>query len=102
MFYIIADVGVHLHLGEILRDEKQCRRLEAGRHGLADVDVARDDDAVDRRRDVGVPQIDAGFVERGLCLLHTSLISMLITSTGHLLIGAVTPSVLYSAAAHLK
>jgi outer membrane lipoprotein-sorting protein len=35
-------------------------------------------------------------------LLHTTLISMLITSTGHVLIGAVTPSVLYAAAAHVK
>jgi outer membrane lipoprotein-sorting protein len=35
-------------------------------------------------------------------LLHTSLVSMLITSNGHVLIGAVTPSVLYAAAAQLK
>jgi outer membrane lipoprotein-sorting protein len=35
-------------------------------------------------------------------LLHTSLVSMLITSNGHLLIGAVTPSVLYAAAAQVK
>jgi len=35
-------------------------------------------------------------------LLQTSLVSMLITSNGHVLIGAVTPSVLYAAAAQLK
>lgn len=35
-------------------------------------------------------------------LLHTSLLSVLITSTGHVLIGAVAPSVLYSAAAQVK
>jgi outer membrane lipoprotein-sorting protein len=35
-------------------------------------------------------------------LLHTSLVSILITSDGHVLIGAVTPSVLYAAAAHVK
>lgn len=35
-------------------------------------------------------------------LLHTSLVSMLITSTGHVLIGTVTPSVLYAAAAQVK
>ncbi len=35
-------------------------------------------------------------------LLHTSLVSMLLTSNGHLLIGAVTPAVLESAAAHVK
>ena len=33
-------------------------------------------------------------------LIKTSLVSMLITSNGHVLIGAVAPSVLYSAAAH--
>ena len=35
-------------------------------------------------------------------LLHTSLLSVLITSNGHVLIGAVTPSVLYADAAQLK
>jgi outer membrane lipoprotein-sorting protein len=35
-------------------------------------------------------------------LLHTSLISMLITSNGHVLIGAVRPAVLENAAAQLK
>ncbi len=35
-------------------------------------------------------------------LLHTSLLSMLITSNGHVLIGAVRPAVLENAAAHLK
>ena len=35
-------------------------------------------------------------------LLHTTLVSILITSTGHMLIGAVTPAVLYADAAHLK
>jgi outer membrane lipoprotein-sorting protein len=35
-------------------------------------------------------------------LLHTSLMSMLVTSTGHVLIGAVTPAVLYADAAHVK
>ena len=35
-------------------------------------------------------------------LLHTTLVSVLITSTGHMLVGAVTPAVLYAAAAHVK
>jgi outer membrane lipoprotein-sorting protein len=35
-------------------------------------------------------------------LLHTSLVSMLITSTGHVLIGAVTPAVLYADVALVK
>lgn len=35
-------------------------------------------------------------------LLKTSLVSVLITSNGHILVGAVTPQVLYSAAAQVK
>jgi hypothetical protein len=35
-------------------------------------------------------------------LLKTSLVSVLITSDGHMLVGAVTPQVLYSAAAQVK
>jgi len=35
-------------------------------------------------------------------LLHTSLVSVLITSTGHVLMGAVTPAVLYADAAQVK
>jgi hypothetical protein len=35
-------------------------------------------------------------------LLHTSLLSVLITSNGHVLIGAVTPQVLYADAAQVK
>jgi outer membrane lipoprotein-sorting protein len=35
-------------------------------------------------------------------LLHTSLVSILITSTGHVLMGAVTPAVLYADAAQVK
>ncbi len=33
-------------------------------------------------------------------LLRTSLVSVLITDSGHVLVGAVTPSVLYAAVAH--
>jgi outer membrane lipoprotein-sorting protein len=35
-------------------------------------------------------------------LLHTSLASVLITNSGHVLVGAVTPAVLYAAAAQVK
>ena len=35
-------------------------------------------------------------------LLRTALVSVLITSKGQVLIGAVTPSVLYADAAHIK
>ena len=35
-------------------------------------------------------------------LLRTSLVSVLITNSGHVLVGAVTPAVLYAAAAQVK
>lgn len=35
-------------------------------------------------------------------LLHTSLVNVLMTSSGHVLVGAVTPAVLYAAAAQVK
>jgi outer membrane lipoprotein-sorting protein len=35
-------------------------------------------------------------------LLHTSLVSVLLTNNGHVLVGAVTPTVLYRAAAQVK
>jgi outer membrane lipoprotein-sorting protein len=35
-------------------------------------------------------------------LLHTSLVNVLMTGNGHVLVGAVTPAVLYAAAAHVK
>ena len=35
-------------------------------------------------------------------LLHTSLVTVLMTSNGHVLVGAVTPAVLYAAAAQVK
>ena len=35
-------------------------------------------------------------------LLHTSLVSVLLTNNGHVLVGAVTPAVLYRAAAQVK
>ncbi|MBV6418272.1 MAG: hypothetical protein CMLOHMNK_03082 [Steroidobacteraceae bacterium] len=56
-----------LHLGEILRDQEQLRRRQARGDRLADVDIALDDDAVDRRDDFRVGEILAGAIERHLC-----------------------------------
>ena len=50
----LIDVRLHLHLGEVLRDREQRRRLERRGDGLADVVLAVDDDAVDRRDDLRV------------------------------------------------
>ena len=52
----VADVSlselvlVCISHSEVLRDLEQHRRLETGRHGLADVDLAIDDDAKTNER----------------------------------------------------
>src|SRR5439155_24834898 len=68
------DVGlVHadldLHLGEVLGDREQHRRLQRGGHRLADVDLARDDHAVDRRADRRVLEVGRRLGETGLLLV---------------------------------
>ena len=50
----LIDVGLHLHLGHVLRDGEERRRGEGGGHGLADVVLAIDDDAVDGGDDLRV------------------------------------------------
>ena len=55
----LVHLGVDLHLRQVLRDREDRRRLQRGGDGLADVDVARDDDAVDRRADHRVVEIGA-------------------------------------------
>lgn len=69
----LADVGVNLHLGQVLRDHKERRRLKAGHHGLPHIDVARHDYAVDQRIDCRVVEIDLGGGQRGLRLVHLGL-----------------------------
>ena len=64
-----AHVGIDLHLRQVLGDQKQRRRLKAGGDGLADVDIARDHRAVNRRDDVGIVEIDLRLLEVGLLLL---------------------------------
>ncbi len=59
-----------LHLGQVVGDEEQDGRLEAGGHGLADVHVALDHDTSMGGRDGGVTQIDVGHLEAGGRLLH--------------------------------
>src|SRR3712207_8829907 len=48
----------------LFRSGEQGRRLQARRHGLAAVDVAADDHAVDRRADHGALQVDLGLIQR--------------------------------------
>src|SRR5262249_23231278 len=61
----LGDVGVDLHLLQVLGDGEQRGRLQRGGHRLADVDVARDDDTVDGGDDVRVVEVDLGLVEPG-------------------------------------
>ena len=57
-------VGVDLHFGEVIGDGKNDRRTQASRDGLPDIDAARDDDSVDRRRDRAMIKIDPRFLQR--------------------------------------
>ena len=61
----LGDRGVDLHAREVLGDREQHRRLERRRHGLADVDRARQHDAVDRRVDRRVRQGELGLRQVG-------------------------------------
>ncbi len=70
----LGDVRLHLHLGQVLGDLEELRRLEARGDGLSDVDAARDDDAVDRRRDVGVAERELRLGELRLHLLDGGLV----------------------------
>ena len=58
-----------LHVRQVARDDEELRRLQARGDGLADVDAALDDDAVHRRADLGVLEVDLGLRQRRLTLL---------------------------------
>ena len=59
----------HLHVAQVLCDDEELGRLQARRHGLADVDAALDHDAVHRRADLGALEVDLRLRERRLALL---------------------------------
>ena len=56
--------GQDLHPRQVVGDEEELRRRQAGGDGLPHVDVALDDDAVDGRVDLGVPEVALGAIER--------------------------------------
>ena len=66
----LGHIRIDLHFSKIIRDRENDGRLQAGCDGLAHVDIARDDDAVDWRSDRAVFQIGARFVERALLDFH--------------------------------
>ena len=53
-----VEAGEHLHLRQVGRKHEQRRCRHACGHGLANVDVARDDETVDRRLDDRVREVD--------------------------------------------
>jgi hypothetical protein len=53
----LVDVGLHLHLGQVLGDGEQRGRRERGGDRLADVVLAGHHLAVDRRVDLGVAEV---------------------------------------------
>ena len=55
---------------EVVRDRENDRRLQAGRDRLANIDIARDHDAIDRRRDRAVVEIRFRLIERALFDFH--------------------------------
>ena len=67
----LADGRSPLHAGQVLREHEQSRRLETGRHRLADVHVARYDDAVDGRVNRRVAEVQ--FCRRRCCLCLVEL-----------------------------
>ncbi len=64
----LVDAGPDLDAAQVLGDAEQLGRLEAGGDGLADIDAALDDDAVDRCPDLGAVEIDLHLLHRRLAL----------------------------------
>jgi hypothetical protein len=61
-----VDVGVDLHLGQVGRNHKERRRRHARGHRLPNIDASLDHDAVDRRGDDAVIEIDLRLAQAGL------------------------------------
>ncbi len=53
-----VDIDPQLHVPQVLGDDEQHRRLQRGSHDLAGIDIARQNDAVDRRTDASLDKID--------------------------------------------
>ena len=64
----LIDHDLDLQLGEILRDLEQHGGLEAGRDGLAGIDLAVDDHTLDGREDLCAAEIIAAGLKTGLGL----------------------------------
>ena len=65
--------GVDLHFREVVGDDEKDGRIHRRGDGLAHIDAARNDDAVDRRMDRAMVEIDLRFLEIRLFYLHRRL-----------------------------
>ena len=63
-------IRVDLHFGEIIRDREDDRRLQTGRNRLSNIDIARNNNAIDRRRNRAMLEIGLRFIERALFDFH--------------------------------
>jgi len=61
-----VDVGLHLHVRQIVGDQKQRRRRQTRSNGLADVDTPGNHDSVNRRINLGQIEIDLCTFQLGL------------------------------------
>ena len=69
----IANIGLvdrrpYLHALEVFGNQKEARRIEAGHHGLPDVNPPIDDNAFDRRADRAIAEIALSAFQDRLCL----------------------------------
>jgi len=68
-----AHIGIHLHLGQIQRDQKEVRRGKTGGYRLTDFHVACHHDSVHRRSNNRVLQFQVGCIQRRRRLFHLGL-----------------------------
>ena len=61
----LVDRRPDLQAAQVLGDQEEARGIQAGDDGLADVDAAVEDDALDRRADRRVSEVDGGLLEIG-------------------------------------
>ena len=69
----LGNVGVDLHLGEIVGDDENNRRVQAGGNRLTHIDIAGYDDPINRGNNRAVLQIRARQCDGAFLGLHCSL-----------------------------
>ena len=86
----LADAGVNLHPGQVVRDQEEIGSLETCRDGLPDLHIAGNDDPIHRRANHRVVQIQIGGLKLGFRLFDLGLChlplrnSPLVERVGHI------------------